>query len=232
MDNKRIIKEANRNKFLAGILNESLDNTTSGDENTGDFEVKEFRFKVKHDNGVKKLKTKASSLEAAKKIIMNAEGCPEGALELVSEIKKNNRSSIKEDYDHWKATNPNDEIQDYEDEFDSRRGIEYAGEDTDGLPEYQYYTRMGWGIARLSGIYNYMTGGKSMWDLNNAWLSDDVLQSEDKLRTIVENEIGMSLDKAIERMVKDGVIGEYIYNNGYSDDGYEAYRNYGEWQPA
>jgi hypothetical protein len=43
---------------------------------------------VKHDGGVKKLKTKASSLEAAKKIIMNAEGCPEGALELVSEMKK------------------------------------------------------------------------------------------------------------------------------------------------
>jgi len=159
MGNKRVIKEADRNKFLAGILNESLF-AAAGDEkkperiyinrqisdyfdipyskndgvetfinaNTlrskanwdsehlsifnkyagkdltlkGDglgwwiivhglregVEVTEFKFKVKHDNGVKKLKTKASSLEAAKKIIMNAEGCPEGALELISEMKK------------------------------------------------------------------------------------------------------------------------------------------------
>ncbi len=158
MDKKRIIKEANRNKFLAGLLNESLDmsndttkperiylnrdlsdyfdipyakndgvetfinaNTLKNKHNwdsehlnifdkyagqdltlKGDgfgwwiivrglrenFEVTEFKFKVKHDNGFKKLKTKASSLEAAKKIIMNAEGCPEGALELISEMKK------------------------------------------------------------------------------------------------------------------------------------------------
>jgi hypothetical protein len=87
MDNKRVIKEANRNKFLAGILNESL-SAVDGNEKSEDFEVKEFRFKVKHDNGFKKLKTKASSLEAAKQIIMNAEGCPEGALELISEMKK------------------------------------------------------------------------------------------------------------------------------------------------
>ena len=159
MDNKRVIKEANRNKFLAGILNESLF-AAAGDEKKperiyinrqisdyfdipyskndgvetfinanklrskanwdsehlsifnkyagkdltlkGDglgwwiivhglregVEVTEFKFKVKHDNGVKKLKTKASSLEAAKQIIMNAEGCPEGALELISEMKK------------------------------------------------------------------------------------------------------------------------------------------------
>ncbi|MBP7845806.1 MAG: hypothetical protein KA007_00010 [Candidatus Pacebacteria bacterium] len=159
MDNKRVIKEADRNKFLAGILNESLF-AAAGDEKKperiyinrqisdyfdipyskndgvetfinanklrskanwdsehlsifnkyagkdltlkGDglgwwiivhglregVEVTEFKFKVKHDNGVKKLKTKASSLEAAKQIIMNAEGCPEGALELISEMKK------------------------------------------------------------------------------------------------------------------------------------------------
>lgn len=45
-----------------------------------DHGVKEFKFKVAHDNGFKKLKTKATDLEAAKKIIMSAEGCPENAI--------------------------------------------------------------------------------------------------------------------------------------------------------
>jgi len=97
MDNKKLLKEIRKNQILAGMLNEDDETQVPDFDITGGavkeseetpLEVTEFRFKVKHDNGVKKLKTKASSLEAAKKIIMNAEGCPEGALELVSEMKK------------------------------------------------------------------------------------------------------------------------------------------------
>jgi hypothetical protein len=102
MNNDKLLKEIRKNQILAGMIIESEDTTQVPDfditgsavkESAGEvpLAVTEFRFKVKHDNGVKKLKTKASSLEAAKQIIMKAEGCPEGALELVSEavIKEN-----------------------------------------------------------------------------------------------------------------------------------------------
>jgi len=94
MNNDKLLKEIRKNQILAGMINESEDTTQVPDfditgetvkESAGEvpLEVAEFKFKVHHDGGFKKLKTKASSLEAAKQIIMKAEGCPEGAIEFV-----------------------------------------------------------------------------------------------------------------------------------------------------
>jgi len=47
-------------------------------------QTQSYTFKVKHDNGSKKITTTASSLEAARKKIADAEGAPESALTLVS----------------------------------------------------------------------------------------------------------------------------------------------------
>jgi hypothetical protein len=43
-------------------------------------EVSEYIVTVKHDEGKKKIRTSASSEDAAKKKIMSAEGCPESAI--------------------------------------------------------------------------------------------------------------------------------------------------------
>jgi hypothetical protein len=83
---KENLNETRRKQILAGIIKESIDvfeeSETIKEENSTP-EMQEFKFKIKHDNGVVKIKTKASSLEAAKKIVAKAEGCPESALELV-----------------------------------------------------------------------------------------------------------------------------------------------------
>lgn len=42
--------------------------------------IKRYEFGVRHDSGTLKIRTAASSLEAAKNIVMQAEGCPEGAI--------------------------------------------------------------------------------------------------------------------------------------------------------
>ncbi|HEY9704408.1 MAG TPA: hypothetical protein V6C58_18300 [Allocoleopsis sp.] len=47
--------------------------------------MKMYFFKLKHDNGVKKVKTTGSSMEAARQKIAKAEGAPESAVEFVKE---------------------------------------------------------------------------------------------------------------------------------------------------
>jgi len=42
--------------------------------------VREFVFRLKHDNGITVIKTTATSVKAAKQKICEAEGCPESAL--------------------------------------------------------------------------------------------------------------------------------------------------------
>lgn len=51
-----------------------------------EFEVKKFLVRVKHDNGIVRITTTASSEDAAKQKIMSAEGCPERAILSVKEI--------------------------------------------------------------------------------------------------------------------------------------------------
>ena len=174
-------------------------------------EIQEFRFKVKHDNGVKKLKTKASSLEAAKKIIMNAEGCPEGALELVSESKISEISDSainkweKSMYGH-DPRSPHYEGPDYNDEFDMNTPIELIGLTVDGLPEYKYYTQMGKGNVGLGDIYNFITG-KHWNNLDAIWINDSLKTNEKELRAIVEREIGMTLNQAAKVMFDNEKLG-------------------------
>ncbi len=62
----------NRLKTLAG-LNES-------------FTVQQFVVTVKHDKGKVRIKTTASSADAAKSIVCKAEGCPESAIVSVEKV--------------------------------------------------------------------------------------------------------------------------------------------------
>lgn len=51
-----------------------------------EFKVKKFLVRVKHDGGVIRITTTASSEDAAKQKIMSSEGCPERAILSVKEI--------------------------------------------------------------------------------------------------------------------------------------------------
>lgn len=70
------------NKFEKNLDKAALKKAMSPEinETESNLEVKEFRFKVKHDSGSETIKTTASSLEAAKKKIMSSKGCPESAI--------------------------------------------------------------------------------------------------------------------------------------------------------
>lgn len=45
-----------------------------------------YRITVKHDHGRIRIKTAASSADAAKKIVMDAEGCPERSITKIEEL--------------------------------------------------------------------------------------------------------------------------------------------------
>lgn len=72
-------KEAGE-KVAAASMWKNIKRESTEISNGSPSDLKVFKFKVTHDNGVANLKTKATSLEAAKKNIMKAEGCPENAL--------------------------------------------------------------------------------------------------------------------------------------------------------
>ena len=46
-------------------------------------EIQTYRFRLTHDNGTVVMRTAATSEEAARKMIMEAEGCPNRAMQLL-----------------------------------------------------------------------------------------------------------------------------------------------------
>ncbi len=69
---KNLLQEIKRMAVLAGIRQIQ--------------ETKNFAIKVKHDAGVKTIKTSASDESAAKKKVCDAEGCPESAIVSCKEV--------------------------------------------------------------------------------------------------------------------------------------------------
>jgi hypothetical protein len=51
--------------------------------------ISNYTVAVQHDNGTAHIQTAAQSPEQAKQAVCNAEGCPEGAILSVTEIKIN-----------------------------------------------------------------------------------------------------------------------------------------------
>jgi len=73
--------------------------------NEGEYDVKKYAVKVKHDKGTKVINVTATSEDSAKKMIMKAEGCPETAILSVKDLgnvikdKKEKIKLIKEHID-------------------------------------------------------------------------------------------------------------------------------------
>lgn len=80
-------KEYEHDRAVAAAINIAKDKGYKVPKKTNEEEtpMKMYFFKLKHDNGVKKVKTTGSSMEAARQKIAKAEGAPESAVEFVKE---------------------------------------------------------------------------------------------------------------------------------------------------
>lgn len=80
-------------------LDEEKQDLKKKDRLTESFTVKLYRIHLKHDDGEFTIKTSASSPEAAKKKVMDVEGCPESSVISVEELNESINEQITEGSD-------------------------------------------------------------------------------------------------------------------------------------